>query len=45
MKVMLEEPDFLAQCREGAKKTILEKFEIHHFADATYKVYEKALKG
>ena len=45
MKVMLEEPDFLAQCREGARKTILEKFEIHHFADVTYGVYEKALKG
>ena len=45
MKVMLEEPDFLAQCREGARRTILEKFEIHKFADVTYGVYEKALKG
>lgn len=45
MKVMLEEPDFLAQCREGAKRTIMEKFEIHKFADVTYGVYEKAVNG
>ena len=45
MKVLLEEPDFLARCREGARRTILEKFEINHFADVTYGVYEKALKG
>lgn len=45
MKVMLEEPDFLAQCREGAKRTIQEKFEIHKMADATYQVYEKAVNG
>ena len=41
----LEEPDFLAQCREGAKRTIQEKFEIHKMADATYQVYEKAVNG
>ena len=45
MKVMLEEPDFLAQCREGARRTIQEKFEIHKMADATYQVYEKAVNG
>ncbi len=45
MKVMLEEPDFLARCRESAHRTILEKFEIHHFADVTFGVYEKALQG
>jgi glycosyltransferase involved in cell wall biosynthesis len=45
MKVMMEEPDFLAQCREGAKRTIQEKFEIHKFAAATYQVYEKAVNG
>lgn len=45
MKVMLEEPDFLAQCREGAGRTIQEKFEIHKMAAATFAVYEKAVKG
>ncbi len=45
MKVMIEEPDFLAQCREGAKRTVEEKFEIHKMADATFQVYEKAVNG
>ncbi len=42
MKVMMEEPDFLAQCREGAKRTVQERFEIHKMIDLTFQVYEKA---
>lgn len=45
MKVMIEEPDFLAQCREGAKRTVEEKFEIHKMVEATFRVYEKAVNG
>ena len=45
MKRMMEEPGLLEQCREGARRTILDKFEIGKMADATYGVYEKALKG
>lgn len=45
MKVMMEEPDFLAQCADGARRTIQEKFEIHKFADATFGVYEKAVNS
>lgn len=44
MKVMLEEPHFLAQCRQGAERTIQEKFEINKMAAATYAVYQKALR-
>ncbi len=42
---MMEEPGLLEKCREGAERTILEKFEVGKMADATYQVYEKALKG
>lgn len=45
MRVMLEEPHFLAQCRLGAERTIQEKFEINKMAAATYAVYEKALQN
>ena len=45
MKVMMEEPDFLAQCREGARRTIEEKFEVNKMAAATFRVYEKAVNG
>ena len=45
MKVLMEEPDFLAQCREGARKTIEEKFEVNKMAAATFKVYEQAVNG
>lgn len=45
MKVMLEEPHFLALCRQGAERTIQEKFEIGKMAAATYAVYQKALQG
>ena len=43
MKRMLEEPDFLSQCREGALRTINEKFEIHKWMDKTFAVYEAAM--
>ena len=43
MKRMLEEPEFLAQCRQGALRTIDEKFEIHKWMDKTFSVYEAAM--
>ena len=45
MKVMMEEPDFLAQCREGSRRTVEDRFEVHKMAAATYEVYKKALQG
>lgn len=45
MKCLMEEPDFLAQCRERALRTVEERFEVHHMCMAAYDVYEKALKG
>ena len=45
MKRFLEEPDFLARCRENALRTIQEKFEIHKMARATFEVYRKALEN
>ena len=45
MRDMMENPDLLARCREGARRTIEEKFEIHKMADATFAVYQKALTG
>ena len=43
MKCFLEDPAFVARCRENARRTIEDKFEIHKMARATYGVYEKAL--
>ena len=43
MKRMLEDRDFLARCREGALRTVEEKFEIHKWVEQTYGVYEKAI--
>ena len=45
MQKLLEDEALLAKCREGAARTIQEKFEIHKWADATWSVYEKALAG
>ena len=45
MKRFLEDPDFLARCRENALRTIQEKFEIHKMARATFEVYRKALEN
>ena len=44
MKRFLEDPAYLAQCRGRTRAVIEEKFEIHKMAQATYEVYEKALK-
>lgn len=45
MKCLMEEPDFLAQCRERAKKTVEERFEVHQMCQGAYEVYEKAMEG
>ena len=39
----LEDPAYLAECRENALKTVREKFEIHKMVQATYEAYEAAL--
>lgn len=39
----LDDPGFLALCREDAVKNIAGRFEIHALAEDTYKVYEKAV--
>ncbi|BDF71921.1 glycosyl transferase [Oscillospiraceae bacterium] len=44
MKRLMEDPELLARCRENALKTIREKFEIHKLAQATFAVYQKALR-
>lgn len=41
----LEDKDFLALCRENARKNIEERFEIGKLARDTYEVYEKAVEG
>jgi glycosyltransferase involved in cell wall biosynthesis len=43
LKCMMEDPAFLANCRQNALKAVDEFFEIHKMADATYQVYEKAM--
>ena len=43
MKRLMENPDFLVQCRHGALRTIEEKFEIHKWVEQTYGVYQKAI--
>ena len=43
MKRFLEDPAFLAHCRENAGRAVAEKFEIHKMCRDTYGVYEKAL--
>ena len=42
MKCFLEEPDFLSKCREGALRTVAEKFEVHKMVEDTAKIYELA---
>ena len=44
MKRLMEDPALLAHCRENALRTIREKFEIHKLAQATFAVYQKALR-
>ena len=43
MERFLEDPAFLARCRDNALRTIQDKFEIHKMCRATYGGYEKAL--
>lgn len=44
LKCMLEDPAFLAECRQNALRTVKDRFEVHKMADAAYAVYEKAMK-
>ena len=44
MKRLMEDPGLLARCREGALRTIDEKFEIQKWMEKTYAVYEAARK-
>lgn len=43
MARFLEDPAFLARCRDRALATVQEKFEIHDMARKTYAVYETAM--
>lgn len=45
LKCMMEDPAFLAECRQNSLKAVDERFEINKWAAATYKVYEKAVKS
>lgn len=45
LKLMMEDPAYLAECRENALKAVEAQFEIHKWADATYAVYQAAMKG
>ena len=45
MKVMMEKPDFLAQCREGAKRTVETTFSLEKMSQDTWNIYQKAVKG
>ncbi|MDD4715293.1 MAG: glycosyltransferase family 4 protein [Oscillospiraceae bacterium] len=42
MKTLLEDPDLLARYREGALRTVEEKFNLSKMAKATYQVYQDA---
>ena len=42
MRRMMEEPGLLASCREGALRTIEEKFNVHKMVKVTANVYRKA---
>lgn len=39
----LDDPAYLARCRENALRTVAEKFEAHQMARDTFRVYEAAL--
>lgn len=43
MKRMLEDHSLLESCKQGAKRTIEEKFEINQWMDKTFAVYESAM--
>ncbi len=41
MKRFMEEPGFLARCRERARENIENRFEVHKMAAATFDLYRK----
>lgn len=43
LKCMMEDPAYLAQCRQNALKAVETRFEIHKWAESTRKVYEAAM--
>lgn len=43
LKLMMEDPAFLAECRQNALKAVDDRFEIHKWAEKTNKVYEAAM--
>lgn len=43
LRRFLEDGEFLALCRENAKRNVAQRFEIHKLARDTYQVYEKAV--
>ncbi|MDD5938537.1 MAG: glycosyltransferase [Clostridiales bacterium] len=45
MRRFLEDPGFLKDCKVKSLSNIETRFEVHKMADATYRVYEKALHG
>lgn len=45
MKRMIEDPELLARCREGAKRTVLEKFDIRKMSEITFGTYQAACGG
>ena len=44
MKRFLEDPAFLAMCRENARRNIETRFEVHEMCAATFAAYETACK-
>lgn len=45
MKKMMEDPAFLAQCRDGAKRTVETTFSLDKMLQDTWQVYQKAVRG
>lgn len=44
LRRMMEEPELLAACRANARKAVDDRFEVHKMAQATYEIYEKAMR-
>lgn len=45
MKQMMEDPALLEKCKANALARVADEFEVHKMCDATYSIYEKALRG
>ena len=43
MKRLMEDKELLESCRQGALRTIDEKFEIHKWMDKTFAAYQAAM--